>query len=227
MIEGTVGGTGSIVCIAAVLLALYLKLHTVIVYRLAIYQVVSAFAFGITCVMDASPLLVEQNQISRPLCLTVAYLSTYTIWLKLVFTVVVFAVCYVNLKRFEVLYIVISFGLPLAISAIPFTTHSYGYQNGGWCWIQDRDQDSNCTTHGNVAGQIEEYVIWFVPAIIGLFASSLLVIAMVTILCCRIHCNRYHNLPGEEQYKKALKQMVPLVVYPIVFCILLLVSMSH
>ena len=34
MIEGTVGGTGSIVCIAAVLLDLFLKLHTVIVYRL-------------------------------------------------------------------------------------------------------------------------------------------------------------------------------------------------
>ena len=231
MIEGTVGGAGSIVCIAAVLLALYLKLHRKIVYRLAIYQVVSALAFGITCIMDASQLLAEQNHISLPLCLTVAFLTTYTLWLKLAFTVVVslhlfiFAVCYTNLKKFEVLYLVMSFVLPLAISAIPFTTHSYGYQNGGWCWIQDQDQDGNCTTHDNVPGQIEEYVIWFVPAIIGLLASSLLVIAMVTILCCRIH--RKHNRPGEEQYKNALKQMLPLVVYPIVFCTLLLVSMSN
>ena len=101
------------------------------------------------------------------------------------------------------LYLVMSFVLPLAISAIPFTTHSYGYQNGGWCWIQDHDQDSNCTTHDNVAGQIEEYVMWFVPAVIGLFASSLLVIAMVTILCCRIHCNRVPQFARRRAVQKS------------------------
>ena len=118
ILEGTLAGAGVLVCAASIVVATRLRLYRQMVYRLAVYQVASALAFGITALLDVVQYLVMEQSTGhhpyQPLCLGNAYLSTYTLLVKLAFVVFItvhlfaFAVCYKNFKRLEACYVLIS-----------------------------------------------------------------------------------------------------------------------
>ena len=162
ILESALNGTGVLVCSLAIILSFVLRLHKLLTYRLAIYQVSSSLAFGTLSILNVVRYFVENDDSPSSLCLVHAYLKTYTLMVKYLFTIIItvhlffFAVCYINLKRLEVCYLVISLVVPAPLAAIPFVTKTYGPQVSGspWCWIMQKD---DCSRKMLTSGVIEIY----------------------------------------------------------------------
>ena len=119
-----------------------------------------------------------------------------------------FAVFHKNMKILEVLYVLSSLVVPALLACVPFTTHSYGLQ-GSVCWIQS--WKDNCPTNIAVVGVVEQFALTYGPSMaILLIVSVAMVVMVITIL---YRSRKYHN----EQNSKALQQLLPLAVYPILF----------
>ena len=231
ILEGTLAFAGVLVCAVSIVVVMKLHLYRQMVYRLAAYQVVSALAFGVTSLLDVVQYLVMAHSTGhrpyQPLCLGSAYLSTYTLMVKLAFTALitihlfVFAVCYKNFKRLETCYVMVSVLVPALMAAIPFATHTYGQQGGTpWCWIME---ENVCPPVKIVAGIVEAFVLWYVPALVSLGIISSLIVVMLSVLAYRV----LKGDRGATLHTVATKQMLPLVAYPATFCALLVPPMAH
>ena len=207
-------GTSVLVCLLAAIIVFALKLHSKIVYRLALYQVLSALAFSMVETLeiifvnyDKSPVVYGR------LCTTIGWLVVYTQWIKLLFTawltvhLFCFGVLYKNLKKLEILYVVTS---PAVIATVPLITKSYHINPLG-CYIFD----ANGT---NSAAKIEWFALWNIPALIILLVASIAMVIMVINMAYKV-CLRLktEGITDGDQYWKALKQLLPLAAFPILF----------
>ena len=156
----------------------------------------------------------------------------YTMWIKLMFTFCLtfhlffYSTCnrYYSEKfenQIEKIYIVLSMLGPLLFTWIPFVSINssgiiYGLA-GAWCWIQNW-QDNNASDKLH-EGEIEQYVLLYIPAIICLLLSGVAVIMTIIAIMRRAYscCGFKDDCSKEEQIerKKMLKVMLPLVSYPI------------
>ena len=243
---GSVGALAVIICVVGLFLAFFLKLYRKFVYRLAIYQVTAALCIGFARSMQLPLMAVNNNETNHKLCVGLAYIIVSIDWIKLVFTVWItvhlfaFAVYGKNLKKLEIPLVV--FGLifgPLIASA-PLFTHSYG-RAGAWCWITDNDQD--CSSEDFSTGEIEQFAIWFVPAIVMLLINSIIGAITLTTMGYRICCAKWgvrkvqHNIENEERtalvkgkeqtLRDALIMLLPLIAYPFIYCILIITPLVN
>ena len=169
-------GVSVLVCLLAAILLCCLKLYRKLVYRLALYQVLSAMAMASVGAMqvvfinyDESP-----NMYGR-VCTALGYLWLYTEWTKLLFTMWVtfhlfcFAVLHKNLKKLEVLYVVTSLLVPALIAIVPLVTHTYGLSPGS----------NTCYISNTRVGFVERLSLWDGPAMLMLIAASTAMVVMV------------------------------------------------
>ena len=171
----------------------------------------------------------NQSHVYLPLCLAAAFLSTYTLLVKLFFTLIMsvhlfcFAVCYKNMKNLETCYILTALVVPTVMAAVPFATSTYGQQGQGqpWCWIQLAEP--NCLSRPIRAGIIEMFGLWFGPAVASLVAISLLVVLLLCVLAYRIRRRSRDVMKN----KVLIQQILPLVVYPIAYCVFLAMPVFH
>ena len=207
-----------LVCLLAAILVFVLKLHKKVVYRLALYQVLAALFMAIVNIFETVPFIqYKANTLYRLLCITAGWFGVYSEWIKLLFTIWVtfhlfcFAVLHKNLKKLEVLYVVTSLLIPAVIASVPLITHSYGLNSFGNCYLYA----TNDTHH---IALIEVFALWDGPAMVILLAAST---AMLVVLIKLAHraCWRfkYEEITDGDQYWKALKQLLPLAAFPIVF----------
>ena len=206
-----------LVCALAAILVFGLKLYGKIVYRLSLYQVLAALAFS--TVETLQILFVEYDQLSeayRRLCTAIGLLEVYTEWVKLLFTMWVtfhlfcFAVLHKSPKKLEVLYVVTSLIVPAVIAAVPLITQSYRTEPLG-CYISDGNGTDS-------AADVELFALWNVPALIVLFAASTAMVVMVIKLGSKVrHRIKREPITPDDQYWKALKQLLPLAAFPILF----------
>ena len=224
ILEGLLSGTGVIVCAVSIILAVGLKLHRQLIYRLAIYQVFSALAYGVTSMLDVIqlPIVTFTDSVYLPLCLANAFLQTYTFLVKLFFTFIVtvhlfiFAVCYKNLKKLEGCYVTSSLVIPAVMAVVPFLTSTYGPQNykSPWCWIQVA---YNCSR--SEVGMVELFTLAYGPALVSCSASLTLIGIMLTVLSCRLR-------RGSRKNGVVIKQMLPLMSYPLIFSVLMSATLA-
>lgn len=212
-------GVSVLVCFAAAYMVFRFELHTKVVYRLALYQVLSAMAFSTTEVLEIVFVNLDVNTTTngqaKPYtsggCSAVGWFVVYTQWMKLLFTMWVtfhlfsYAVFYKNLKKIEVLYVVTSLLVPAVIACVPLITHSYVLSRSLRCYIAYFEQ-------------AERVALWVVPAMVILLASSVAMSVMVITLTLRA-CSRtrYETLGKGNQFGKALKYIIPLAAYPAIF----------
>ena len=204
-IMSSTGGASVLVCTFAVALVVAFKLYKQFAYRLALYQVLAAMLFGAASCFEVLFINYEKNpQIYTRLCRIVASLFFSLEWVKLMF------------KKLEIVYVVSSTAVPVAVASIPFLTHSYG-RAGAWCWIQD--WKDNCPSDIFQVGNVETFALWYGPAFFVLLLDSMAMVVMGTVLTCRAHRNKAHEplLSSNRAHKSALNQMLPLLAYPIIF----------
>ena len=223
LLSGT-GVASVLLCTVAMVLVFVLRLYRSLVYRLAAYQVLAALLYGIVCALQ---MFSKDQRDNTPLCQATAFFMIYFQWVKLMFTVWVtahlffFAVFYKNLKKWELVYVLSSVLVPIVIAIVPFTTGTYGLA-GAWCWVQNWIND--CPLNISTTGVIEQFTLWYGPALVVYVIDSVAVVVMATVLVTRA-CKDSQEKKW-KQHKKALIQMLPLLAYPITYTILLLVPIA-
>ena len=152
--------------------------------------------------------------------MVVAYLQTIASWMKacfgswITFHLFCFAVLLKNIKKLEPLYVILSILFPIAISSVPLITESFG-PTGEWCWIRK----TKCGKR-DVAGVVEQIALWYGPMFILLVLQCIAMVTMMVTVYNRAHRKSDENVFGREQHKKVFGQLLPLVAYPVLFCIL-------
>ena len=205
------------------------ELYVLFAYRLALYHVITGLLSGMACVLEAVSILYYDRPDSDDppsACIAIAFTIQYCVWMKLCFTFWVtfhlfsYAVCYRNLKRLELLYVLTSLIIPMIVSVIPLATGSYGLA-GSWCWIR------TCTGSSaeKYAGLVEQFALWYAPSIALLFLDCIVVVVMVGVLSYRTFVERKGRKEALLVTKRplresALRQLLPLLVYPVTWCLL-------
>ena len=211
-----------LVCLFAIVLVMSLRLYKKVVYRLALYQVLAALAFATVGAIQIIFINYNENpEVYRHVCTAIAWLALYTQWVKLVFTTWVtvhlfsFGVLYKNLNKLEALYVVTSLLVPATIASVPLITGTYGVQFDA-CYIYDRNDSKHVAV-------IERFALWNGPAIIILLAASATMVVMVIILAHRV-CwkSNFVTITDGGQYWRALKQLLPLAAFPLLFFVFVL-----
>ena len=224
IVWGVTGMLSLIMCLIAVSLVFCMRLYKNFTYRLAMYQILSSL-----CLSAAEALfltLLNYNDDMYYACKTIAFLMEYFQWIKLLFTIcLVFhlfclAVCLTNFRRLEIGYVLFSILFPILFSWIPFIHNNPFDVAPACCWIKDWKDD--CATEGI----IEQFVLWYGPLFISLTLTVVAVFIILIVLARRAYA---HNNPENEyliekhecnQNKKAMKELLPLLAYPVIFYVL-------
>ena len=224
-IYASLGAVSFATCLAALCWLLHLKLYKQFLYRLAAYQVMASLLHALFLVCQFT--FLEYSDSKYPSCATVAFFYQIALWMKacfgcwITFHLFCFAVLLKNMRRLEPLYVVTSILFPIVASSVPLITKSYG-PTGEWCWIEGK----RC---GDVyiTGFIEQIAVWLGPAFLLLVLQSIAMLTMIVTVYYRAHQQSDRVMFGRERNKKAFKQLLPLVAYPILFCVLIIPSMVN
>ena len=219
-------GASVLVCLLAAILVFGLKLYKKLVYRLSLYQVLASLAFSVVETLQIIFIGYETNpQVYGGACTAVGWFGMYTRWMKLLFTMWVtfhlfcFAVLHKNLKKLEVLYVVTSLLVPAVIAVVPLTTHTYGLSPlHSYCSIYSSNGSDHIPLY-------ERLAIWDIPAMVILTVASIGMVVMVINLAYRKTCcckSRYEPITEGDQFQKAVKQLLPLAAFPILFFVFIL-----
>ena len=203
-----------LLCLAAVAVVCKQKLHKTLVYRLAMYQVLSAMEFSILWIIASINIYAYAfadvtYEVFMATMIVLNSLLMGSSFIKLMFTVWIsihlfaLAVFHRNLQRLERLYVVSSLLIPLAVTIVLLGINLTG-------------------CHGYRTYLREEIIFIIMFAV--LVIVSLQMVVMGTILCHRV-CRMRNAILSEyeKQHKKVLCEMLPLLLYPIFFLLFTMV----
>ena len=151
-----------LLCLATVAVVCKQRLHKTLVYRLAMYQVLSAMEFSIIWIIVFIILFYSLSAVELAVLYAVLMGSSF---IKLMFTVWIsihlfaLAVFHKNLQRLERLYVVSSLLIPLAVTIVQLGT--------------------GCRAYSTYQSETIIFIIIFAILVI----VSLLMVVMGTILC--------------------------------------------
>lgn len=227
------GGTGILsvlTCVIAVMSVFCLCLVKQFSYRLAVYQVMATLFYSISM----SSVLLLLNYDNRSLfsvvsCKIVAFIIHYSMWIKLLFTLWLsfhlfsYVVFLKNFQKLEIVYVTTSVLLPLIHAWIPFIHNKYGLV-GAWCYIRTWKDD--CESEKDLQGIVEVFTLFYGPIIISLILNTFAIFIMFVVMLRRVYKDRQQeNVPlltTRHQKLQALKHLLPLLAYPIIYLFLLI-----
>ena len=227
--NGVTGLSSALCCVVAVSLPIALRLYKHSIYRLSMYQVLGSFLQSFS--MGLALMLLNYNgkeMYYRVSCKLTAFLVQYSLLVKLLFTswltfhLFFYVVFFRNFQRLEWLYVSTSTLLPLLVVWIPFIHDSYGVSIS--CHI--RSWNDGCASSDYVTGIVEQFVLYYGPAIVSLIVNIIAVVVMVAIMVRRVYASKHGEkeplIDERNQKVEALKQILPLLSYPIIYFVLLL-----
>ena len=219
-ILGSLGAVSVATCLFALSWLFYLKLYKQFLYRLAAYQVMASLFHAVISLCQLA--FLNYNAAKYTPCVAIGNLYHIAVWMKacfgcwITFHLFCFAVLLKNMRKLEPLYVTSSILVPIAISTIPLITKSYG-PTGEWCWIERKQCGKNYLT-----GFVEQIALWYGPIFVFLVLQCITIMTMMITVYYRAHRKSDENVFGREQSKKAFRQLLPLVAYPVLFCILII-----
>ena len=166
---------------------------------------------------------------NRWLWATVSFLFLYFSWVKLLFTawlvvhlfsqVVFYKDPQKDHKCYEVLCVIISIMAPLLFTWIPFICGDSAV--AAWCSsIETSWKPDNCIDNTSIPGVI---IVWHGPAMICSIVESIAIFVIVLRLLFCYRPGDVQEVSGtKEKRHNALKELLPLLVYPILFGVLLI-----
>ena len=115
---------------------------------------------------------------------------------------------------------------PLLLAWIPFIHDNYGLA-GAWCWIKEWKHD--CATEHYLEGTIEQFVLWYGPLFVSLILVIVSFLIVMPVVIAWRACQKRQDYEAvilgseaEKQVKinKAIKRLLPLLAYPLMFLLL-------
>ena len=229
------GAVSALMCILAIALIVIFRMYKLLTNRIILYLLVAIIFYCLTTVFWIFALL--HNYLKGEhykLCVVDGFLNEYSdlvlVFSTLIVTLhltimVLFASSYEKITKrtcctctiLDAFYLFFSWILPLTIAWIPFVHNNYGL-SGLWCWI--RMYNDNCSR--NKEGMFEAYGAYFVEVILGLSLNNFVLFVVVVTLCKR---SRYNTFSLE--YRKVLKQTLPLIIFPIIYQGVILIGLIN
>ena len=124
-------------------------------------------------------------------------------------------------RRLELVYALSPLVLPLFFVWVPFIHNNYA-PAGVWCWIRRVGDDCEQV----LSGVIEQYALWYGPQFFLTLVNTCIIIATIVSIIRKVyHFRKCGETPTD--YKNTLKQVLPILAYPIIFQILSLFALSH
>ena len=221
----------AIVCLLAILIFAFIKAYQKFVHRLSLYLTISALARAISNVLQCAPVenmcgyVVVRNE---QLCKAAGFLTEYSLWMLLLITCWIVLYLFIlavfkrkyNSRKCEVGLLILCHTVPLLVSIVPFIDFQNGTMYGlagPWCWIKVTDE--NC--HEYKEGVIEQFALFYGPFII---AFTLHFLAMLVVIIVLYRGTRKESGRLQDQLKDAMKEAMPLLIYPVFFNILVLLA---
>lgn len=220
-LRASVGFVSFLCCAAVVVIIVLFNKYNFFSQRLILNIAVAAMVHSLSYT-TARVNYYTVREIDDPYCYFGGIFNHYTAAVELIsiwFTTInIFSVGMFrrNISKFEPVYYVTTYTLPLLWFWVPIWLRAYG-TTGGWCGIKFLDADCKPFTP-SVSIQ---FGIWFVP----LYVSTAVIIVMlvaVAIKFLRI-IRRWHGRfdPVAAAARQALKNEIrPLIVYPILYMLL-------
>ena len=220
----------AIMNIVAILFIVVLKAYKRFVHRLVLYLCLAALFMTIVGATEFAAVKQKCGYVfvnSPNSCTVIAALLEYSLWTVLVlmiwislhlFILAVFNKNYTDSRKYELCIIVTAVIVPVVVCSIPLfhidKVKTYGLA-GAWCWIRTTDEEC----HEIKAGVIEQFTLYYAPVM--LFALAFFVIIVVVIITISVKKKRAADEQHvQEQFSRSLKEMRPLLFYPVIFSII-------
>ena len=213
---------GSLANVLTIFLIVWTRAYRKHVHRLTLYLASFSLCFSIavgfeTLPLDASgrdngTLTVKEGW--GDACAAIGFIAQHVGFsrslavLGVCFYVFMLAICDVKLKQrgSEVAGLMCIAFLPSVLSWVPFLTRSYGL-TGAWCWIED---DCTVSFHSTPGSKLRIGAA-VIGDIVPISLSVIFIVAVTSVFCWRLRYRPHiHN-----QHLLALKELLPLVCYPI------------
>ena len=224
-------------CLVAISLVICFRLYKIFTYRLAMYQVLAGMMFSFSAMFSFVSINYNRSQLASVIvCKMQAFVTTYFLWVKLLFSMnlmfhlLCLSVFMKNFKKLEMFYVLFSTLFPLVFTWIPFLHDNYDIA-GAWCWIRDWKDD--CASKHYLEGIIEQFALWYGPLVVFLVISIVMALVIFSVLLwrmCRMFSSESHPLLDsnlQQRQKKMLRDLIPLLAYPIIFCLITLVPVIN
>ena len=222
----------TLACLLVIGAILLFKSYVLYTQRLILYFSITAALYSLSQVVGTTVLFPKNESYSyTAYCIWSGFFYQQTGWMLMMSLSIVVVDMYVRVvhqketARYERLFLLAIFVIPLLVNWIPFIGLSYG-QAGPWCWIRAVNYDENCTSH--VLGLVWRIVLGYGP-LLGICIGA----GVIYILIVR-HIYKYkHKYTGKYDPQKAkirkmmLKEARPFLIYPWVFLFINAVSLVN
>ncbi len=207
------------------LLACFFAIFIVILYkkwkffsqRLIFYLIIAALLANISTIIHG----IEYN---IGFCAFTGFTGQVTAWMSFnsitAVTIYIFLLAVFNkyTEKYELLYCIYIFFVPLTFSWIPFINNSYG-EAGVWCWIRNLNRD--CTPF--IFGRTLQLVLFYIP----IFTILFVLFALYLIIICKLQRNLKqwrgtYDHEKETTNRKQRLETLYLMIYPMIYFILYL-----
>jgi len=191
--------------------------------RLILYLAISSLLASLSTIIHRVDYNNEMSTFYTDFCIFAGFFEQVTSWMVLNAITVLTTYLFVmtafqkDVKKLEVLFLLLIFVFPILISLIPFIKSSYG-RSGAWCWIRNEDRE---TCEEFPLGMFFIFVLWFVP--VHILLLSLIIMYIIILVCIRPHKKKYTSWEKkvpEETRKENRKQAIRLVAYPCIYLFL-------
>lgn len=187
------------------------------------YLAIATIANSIVSAINVEGYKAYRNDSIRHYCVFTGFLEQVSSWWVLLAVTGIMMDLFVKVifqkatERFEVIYISVIFGVPVAIALIPFAELAYG-PSGAWCWIRGNEY-TDCSTF--LLGALLRFFLYYAPLYILMFILLiLLIIIFIKLRKQRRSWTGNFDPIALEMKRKMSKEVFPLISYPVIFLLL-------
>ena len=206
--------------------------------RLALYLCIASLFNGIITAIQIVPVsgrLTCDHVVANNFCAAASFLIQYSVWTILLLMVWIYVeiimavltdneenehsrccihyIKYRDSKYYDGCVLATTLLVPNIFCIIPLTKPKVYGLAGAWCWIKARDDECQEV----VAGVVEQFVLWYA------WVMVFVVVFVVTVIFVwrKIYkTKQYARDDHQSHYRRYLKDIRPLIIYPIVFSVI-------
>lgn len=216
-----VGAFSAVCCLVVILLIFLYKKHQDFTQRLVLNLAIAALVHSISYPLSRVNFY-SNLQLFDPYCYFGGFLNLYSSWIEvlalmwIVYHLFVGGVLDRATHRFELLFWLATYILPLLWCWIPFIHHSYS-TSGAWCAIRSQNADCSRFTFGEVL----QFALWYLPLhLLLLFTFIVSVSVAVKVHRDTRHWSGVHDKVTRAKREKIKTEIRPLIWFPVIYLIL-------
>jgi len=225
IVKATVSAASIILCSITLFFLILFKQWKVFSQKLIIYLFIAVALQSSAFLLNKIDFDVSKTKSSSfvGFCMFSGFWTQITTWMFqgaiFVITIYLFLLVVINYNtaKYEFVYVLSIFVLPLAVNWIPFIKQSY-HRSGLWCWIRSFNDE---TCQKNTFGEYLEYFLYFLPIYIVLIVGLTLYVIMFIYIFVKLKRSFYTDDRNKRQQLKLMRQeLLSLVAYPALFFVL-------